>query len=192
MSLTRWICYLSTLIQHSKREVEPVGMIHDLKQQQLSMFFLKWTCSFPSRLNTAVVSCLPSGHLVLYAHPALAFVQWLGHLNVEHHFGFFHQCLGKLVSCMIMHAQNERTSKIWQWNAAQNDDQNDVRTMTIFLVNSWVLTDRFSQRASKWLPVLLRKAAAPFFFAAACSVACFYFLNPFVISCPRTPNPQER
>ena len=186
--------------------------------------FLKWTCSFPSRLNTAVVSCLPSGHLVLYAHAALAFVQWLGHLNVEHHVGFFHQgpvrydppfpasnvfqeswyislqkmcCLSPqqrdgatlkafLTASMCVHrgmlscpyltisskwkldrctrakvaarlelhdsycfssctadsfihqpmsretslihdhaCTNERTSKIWQWKAAQNDDQND-------------------------------------------------------------------
>ena len=68
-----------------------VGMIYDVKQQQLSRSLLKWTSSFPPRLNTAVVSCLPSGRLVLYAHPVLALMQWLGHLNVESHLGFFHQ-----------------------------------------------------------------------------------------------------
>ena len=33
------------------------------------------------------------------------------------------------------HAQNEHTSKIGKWKATQNDDQNDDRTMTIFLVS---------------------------------------------------------
>ena len=53
--------------------------------------FLKWTSSFPSRLNAAVVSFLLFRHRVLNAHQALALMLWLGHLKVEPHVGFFHQ-----------------------------------------------------------------------------------------------------
>ena len=38
------------------------------------------------------------------------------------------------------HVQNEHTSKIRKWKAAQNDDQNDGRTMTIFLVSESLQT----------------------------------------------------
>ena len=52
------------------------------KQQLLSSLFLKWAFSFPSTPNAAAVSCLLFRHLVLYAHPVLALMQWLGHLSV--------------------------------------------------------------------------------------------------------------
>ena len=38
------------------------------------------------------------------------------------------------------HARNEHTSKIRKWKAAQNDDQNDDRTTTIFLVSESLQT----------------------------------------------------
>ena len=73
------------------------------------------------------------------------------------------------------HGQNEHTSKIRKWKAAQNDDQNDDRTMTIFLVYELLRTHAHRESA-KMASLLVRNysffiAAAAFSSAAACSAA---------------------
>ena len=50
------------------------------------------------------------------------------------------------------HAEHEHTSKIRKWKAAQNDDQNDDWTMTIFLVSQSLQTHPHRERALKRLP----------------------------------------
>ena len=98
------------------------------------------------------------------------------------------------------HAENEHTLNIWKWNAAQNDDQNDDWTMTIFFVSESL--QRHPHRESSKMTSLLARnysffmaAAAAFSSVAACSAASafatasFQSLAHFMST---TPNPQER
>ncbi len=62
------------------------------------------------------------------------------------------------------HAQNEHASRIRQWKAAQNDGQNDDRTMTIFLVSESLQTHPHKESA-KMVSLLARNYY--FFIAAA-------------------------
>ena len=95
--------------------------------------------------------------------------------------------------------ENEHTSKIRKWKAAQNDDQNDDWTMTIFLVSESLQTHPHTE-SSKMTSLLVRNysffiAAAVFSSAAACSAASasatasFQSLAHFMFT---TPKPQER
>ena len=59
------------------------------------------------------------------------------------------------------HAQDEHTSKIRKWKAAQNDDQNDDRTMTIFLVSESLQTH--PRREPKMLSLLVRNYSIIFY-----------------------------
>ena len=98
------------------------------------------------------------------------------------------------------HAQNEHTSRIRKWKAAQNDDQNDDRTMTIFLVSKSL--QAHPHREPKMASLLVRNYSIHFhcccsccyFFFCCCLLCCFrfFFFNQLLISCPRTPSPQER
>ena len=97
------------------------------------------------------------------------------------------------------HAENEHTSIIRKWKAAQNDNQNDDWTMIIFLISEPLQTHPHRE-SSKMTSLLVRNyfffiAAAVFSFAAACSAASasatasFQSLAHFMST---TPNPQER
>ena len=65
------------------------------------------------------------------------------------------------------HAENEHTLKIWKWKAAQNDDQNDDWTMTIFFVSESLQTH--PHRESSKMTSLLARNYSFFMAAAACS-----------------------
>ena len=79
------------------------------------------------------------------------------------------------------HAQNEHTSRIRKWKAAQNDDQNDDRTMTIFLVSKSLQTH--PHREPKRASLLVRNYSIHFhcccsccdFFFCCCLLCCFRF-----------------
>ena len=91
------------------------------------------------------------------------------------------------------HAENEHASIIRKWKAAQNDDQNDDWTMTIFLISESLQTHPHRE-SSKMTSLLVRNysffiAAAAFSFAAACSAASASATAHFMST---TPNPQER
>ena len=80
------------------------------------------------------------------------------------------------------HAQNEHTSKIRKWKAAQNDDQNDDRTMTMFLVSESLQTH--PRREPKMLSLLVRNysihihcCCCCYFFFCCCSFCCFCFYS---------------
>ena len=85
------------------------------------------------------------------------------------------------------HAENEHASIIRKWKAAQNDDQNDDWTMTIFLI-SWVPTDTSPQRelqndflAGKKL--FLFHCCCCFFFC--CCLFLLLLLLLLLTSCPQ-------
>ena len=65
----------------------------------------------------------------------------------------------------------EHTSKIRTWKAAQNDDQNDDRTMTIFLVYEFLQTH--AHREPKMASLLERNHSIHFH--CCCSCRCFFF-----------------
>ena len=99
------------------------------------------------------------------------------------------------------HAEHEHASKIRKLKAAQNDDQNDDWTMTIFLVSQSLQTHPHRERErSKATSLLVRNhsffmAAAAFSSVAACSAASAFATSSFQSLAhfmSTTPNPQER
>ena len=116
---------------------KPIGMIHEEKAATAVESFLKWTSSFPSRLNAAVLSFLLFRHRVPYSHQALALMLWLGHLKVEPHLGFFHQG-------PVRYDPPFRASKIFQesWYVSLQNmfclspQQGDKATLKAFLTAS--------------------------------------------------------
>ena len=72
------------------------------------------------------------------------------------------------------HAQNERTSKNRKWKAAQNDGQNDDRTMTIFLVSESLQTH--PHREPKMASLLVRHYSILFSFSLLLLLLLFLLL----------------
>ena len=140
---------------------KPIGMIHEEKAATAVESFLKWTSSFPSRLNAAVVSFLLFRHRVPYAHQALALMPWLGHLKVEPHLGFFHH---------VRYNPPFPTSNVFQesWYVSLqkmcclSPQKRDGATLKAFLtasmcVHRGMLSCPYLTISSKWLSDFLRK-----------------------------------
>ena len=135
------------------------GMRFEMKNEEKAATavksFLKWTSSFPSTPNAAVVSCLLFRHFVLYAHPALALMLRLGHLNVEPPVGFLHQ---GPVDLRYRYNPPFRAPKIlqeWWYVSLQNmcclsPQQRDRATLKAFLTASMCVCTVACSQALTW------------------------------------------
>ena len=164
-----WLGGVAVVAMNSKRlkasavPGKPIGMINEEKvffKSTAVESFIKWTSSFPSRLNAAVVSFLLFRHRVPCAHQALALMPWLGHLKVEPHLAFFHH---------VRYNPPFPTSNVFQesWYVSLQkmcclSPQRNGATLKAFLtasvcVHRGMLSCPYLTISSKWLSDSLRK-----------------------------------